>query len=352
MQMVLQSYTNVYGYDTSSQQSTIPVNRWPFAEPITIHIEPLTAPSSSNLAMLAGLSHLYPGFKDVLETPGPFTTFKDALNGFRSAVIDAANGARASTGDLIDVGKMNDQFVANLLAKGRRPGTGGSSPSGGGGSGTGSGGTGPVASAALPVPTFPLHYVAEYALDTRVLTIRYIPRYKTYPTVSSKVGLMSELNPITPLTINPIKYMKFSFLHFDIAIPNGRTPDAVAEARANLAMDFIRNPRSLEAIVADVDPSVQGDKYYLMNDVLTPTGNVLKQKAGGPVQDPPTFKNWPEEMDPSMILDSVLADPQQGVTFGKTVNNQLQGGNPAPSPCVIVVWIDGVPYYVMIKNYN
>ncbi|HRF60293.1 MAG TPA: hypothetical protein PLH94_10335 [Fimbriimonadaceae bacterium] len=341
MNMVMRSYTQVWGYDAATQQVNKAVSSWPFAEPITIHIEPLTAPSPSNLATLEGLSFLYPQFKGLLDAPATYGSVKDALTGFRRNVIAAAQVPATA---LVGAVEANASLIKKLSA--RQPGKGTS------------GGAVPQftthpSGAVLPppIPSFPLHYVAEYALDTRVLTIRYVPRYVTYPTAADKLGRRMESTQITPLTINPIQYMNFTFLHFDIAFSQPRTPESVAEARANFAMDFIENPLSLNPITGDVAAGGSSN-YTLMNDQLTATGNVLSQKVGGPANRP-SF-TWPAHTDPSLILDSVLADPSHasGGSSGSGGNIQALGGDPSPSPCVIVVWIDGVPYYIVIKNYN
>ncbi|MCC6403232.1 MAG: hypothetical protein IT207_04410 [Fimbriimonadaceae bacterium] len=368
MKRALQSFSGVKAYNSATGLVDLDVSHWPFADPITIHIEPLTSPTPKSIATLDALSFLYPGFRGLLDKQaGAYETVRDALIGFRNQVIAAAQ-VPTTASQLEGAIKSNAMTVSRFLDPKRTQGpvkdVSEWNPERGGSDRERAGTDVSVSfgeTVPLPAPTFPLSYVAEFALDTRVLTIKYIPELASYPQVTDKSDLNTQLE-ITPMTINPIKFFDFTFMHFDIAFDaqNPRTHAAVASARACLAMDFIKNPLSLNAITAYVDTTSSASPYFVMNDQLTPSGNPLHQKSGVGSGIRPQF-SWPLGIDPVVILDSVLPDPDnppasflgmQTRQGGGGTEPTTQDGNETPSPCVIVYYVNGVPYYVVIKNYN
>ncbi|MGE0002751.1 MAG: hypothetical protein AB7F50_02860 [Fimbriimonadaceae bacterium] len=360
---VLSSYSDVKGYNTGTGAADIAVSQWPLAGPVTIHIEPLTSPSFQNLAMLQALSTLYPGFAGLGSQTGG-STLNENIGSFRKRVIAAAQG-EASPTQVAAAGAEHESMVASLLVREKERGHGTPQrphePAPGSVShavvhATTQGGQQPAqsttAAPALPTP-FDLQYVVEFALDTRLVTVRYIPRHVQYPAVTSHAGLLYKRN-VTPVTRNPIKYMGFEFLHFDLDMANASDYHAdMAERRADFAMDFIKNPKSLEVILGNVAAGGGNSPYMLMTDHLTQTGNPLHQKFGGTTGKPTI--DWPMNRDPVIILESVRPDPAQDWnTAGAPGQNQLLGGNDPnnPTPCVIVVYVNGVPVYIVVKNYN
>lgn len=343
---VLASYSEVKGYNASTKAVDALVQHWPVAGPVTIHIEPITAPSYQNLAMLQALSTLYPGFAGLLAAPVA-GTFGDALAGHRERVTVAAQGPLANPAQVAAAGAAYDQMVGMLL--GRRP-----KPS------KSVGRTGaqrldsPAPKTTLvpqPVP-FALQYVVEFALDTRMVTVRYVPRHMQYPPAPAQSGLRYGL-PVTPVTRNPVKYMDFEFLHFDLDMSGVSDHHAdLAERRASFAMDIIENPNSLATFLANVAPGGGGNTpYMLMTDHLTPTANPLHQKVGGPTGQPAI--TWPAGRDPVVVLESVLPDPSSAGSVGVATQGSAltTQSDPNPLPCVIVVYVNGVPVYIVVKNY-
>jgi hypothetical protein len=360
---VLSSYSEVKGYNAGTGAADIAVSQWPLAGPVTIHIEPLTSPSFQNLAMLQALSTLYPGFANLGSLPRG-GTLDESIGSFRNAVIAAAQTGANPT-QMAAAGAQYDAWVAGLQVREKPDGSNPRDPeppahhgrTNAVVSGTMHGRTAQIPPR-IPVPTLPttfaLQYVVEFALDTRLVTVRYIPRHVQYPSVISSSDLAHFTHSVTPVTRNPVKYMGFEFLHFDIDMSGATDYHAeMAERRADFAMDFIKNPNSLGAILGNVAPASGQPPYMLMTDQLTQTGNPLHQKFGGPTSQPPIA--WPMNRDPVIILESVRPDPSQDwSSVGAPANIQPLGDNDPtnPTPCVIVVYVNGVPVYIVVKNYN
>ena len=197
-----------------------------------------------------------------------------------------------------------------------------------------------------PAPCY-LRYVVEFAHATRLVTVRYIPRARDDTTMDPMPQHYT--GPVTPVTKNPVKYVGFEFLHFDLDMSDVSDYHVdMAQRRASFALDFIENPWRLNEMLRNVDMSgiVAGSptkKYMIMTDGLTGTGNPLHQKVRGKLRT--VQVSWPPHRDPVIILESVLPDPSMG-----NPGSQLPADN--PTPCVIVVIVNGVPVYIVVKNYT
>lgn len=343
MDNVLRAYTEVKDVTGSK------VTQWPFAAPITIHIEPLTSPSPTNIAMLTALSGLYPLFKNALEH---INDESFSLSTFRQLVIDGAK-VKASPAELQ---KLADRHRSMLKSMVQTNGSSGQSQNQGTSGGPSSGPGGWIAEdfeepALLPNLT-ELYFVIEYALNTRVLSVKYIPQP---PRASTDTNRRYFYRRLTDVTVNPVGLTAAQFIHFDMEFePGERTHMLVAEERANLAMEYLEHPALLNHIVGAAAVhlgTTQKLTYHLLSADLTTTGHELKQKdkLGNPAG--PVF-TIPAGFDPTVILDSVLPDPSNLPTGVYDPTNVPQGTDPVAPPCTVVYYVNGVPYYIIIKNYG
>ncbi|MBS1715816.1 MAG: hypothetical protein JST30_15925 [Armatimonadetes bacterium] len=342
---VLKSYREVNGYNVATSRADLKINDWPLAGPVTVHIEPLTSPSFQNLAVLEALSPLYPGFADLLSMPSE-ETLGSTIAKFRNRVI-AASTMNADPTQVAAAGTAYDKEIAKLIVRDKpredRKQDGFKTGGGSGPFGRGPRGGGSLFEPPAPQPsTFDLQYIVEFALDTRLITVRYVPRATDYATVD--VAPQRYLRPVTPVTRNPVKSTRLHFLHFDLDMSD--TDDYhvdMADRRAAFAMDYLENPLRLNEILKNVDIGPQPEAYMVMTDVLTNTGNVLNQKYGGRTVRP--VLQWPAHRDPVLILESILPDPSAPQTVSSSPTNN-------PTPCVIVVIVNGEPVYIIVKNYT
>jgi hypothetical protein len=173
---------------------------WGFEAPITIILEPLTIPIPANANTLIALNTLYPGLRAIGEKWNTTTP-----NKFHFKIVNALTGS------------LNWDPI---------PGYAG------------------VANP-INVEPFILQYVAEFALQTRTLTIRYVPRdgSKNFPVTTGRLQ-----KGITTITINSVGNTDLTFLHFDVEFPKGFTAFDVADARASFAVDFISNPNFINQV--------------------------------------------------------------------------------------------------------
>jgi hypothetical protein len=168
-------------------------------------------------------------------------------------------------------------------------------------------------------PGFPLVYVAEFAVDTRILQIKYI-RPSTPP-----APLFT--NFITPATWSRVGATDLGFLHFDVDFGSDRSYETVADARASIAMDYIANPLIVNQWLQPQNINKHANMpSNTSNPVLHPTGNSgdngFSKGAGGlfsagklsqltqtTLGDQPAQLFGPPKCDPTVVIDSVWPDP-------------------------------------------
>ena len=247
---------------------------WQFAKPITISIEPLTIPSPSNAMTLSALSTLYPGFAAIADN-WKVTTPSE----FLSQVLEASRPASGG----VSIGYKECKAW-------------------------------PSQGALSPKNPFPLQYVAEFALKTRTITIKYVPD-------STRSSKWQFNYPITLSTINPVQNTNLTFLHFDADFGNGsnHTYASVADARAKFALDYITDPSFIDGLTkptyVDSHGNSVGDGMISKAPfIYNVDQNILP--ASGPVQhtvpfvrgDGITIKGT-TYYQPTLLIDSVWPDP-------------------------------------------
>ncbi len=301
MEMIRKSYKGV------------PKSSFPFESPITIILEPLTIGSPQNLAVLMGLSPLYdfsgaikgsglfplsrPNKPSPNESPRPAGT----LESFRSAVI---GGASKPVSPIAPISDLN-----------------------------------------TPVVPARFYYIAEFALNTRTLTIRYVP-----PAPGQVTWARRYAGDLTTVTMNEIAFTNLKYMHFDadlskVQAPN-RTELLIAQTRAQLVMDFVDKPSGLGDALAAHQLT-----YKWSGGVVTwtdPQNNVL------PLTIPPAGTTTPDltkkTYDSRVVIDSVKPNP-----FDPQGNDILT----ASSPCIMITLVPNPsppPNYlevqILVKNYE
>lgn len=305
---------------------------WVFETPITIMIEPIALPSPANANILLGLGHLYPALIPIAQHWQGTSP---------SAFAESISGAVSSP----------SSKIWNRLTY----------PTG--------------------VAPFVPQYVAEFAIKTRTLTIRYFPR--VLPDTQGKTVFPRHsrhyMEPMTSMTIDPVANTELNFLHFDIVfgfdtnnkpVP-AQTPQQVADCRARFAMDFINDPGFMNTLTWP-------GTYYSDAPFLAPRRANSLPKRVFP-NDYPAIPNQtlvPMEkqapFQPRVVIDSVWPDPDdiplptaRTATTGGTVTTQsdptemppicilLTGtaitfnGTTVQGPCTIHYDSAGIPDYLV-----
>jgi len=361
---------------------------WEFTEPITIVIEPLTAATAANKVLLLGLSTLWPGLANAMD---PSLTVEE----FAIAVKEGAKVSPTTTWsnkvpNVADVpvelwekghgGKLVKKVKkVPLVGNEAMPKTypsplpGGFIPAG------------PSYPGGPPVGTapFPLQFVAEFALKTRTLYIRYIPHDTTPVGTFSWAANRDEL---TTMTVDPVQGTRISYLHVDIAFdPATITHEIVAESRARFAMNFITdltfmNEPGLIRVKQKSGPHAPegfmstAPLIYAVNTVALPdpTSDPITRPVIAPLATTSDGKPTPASA-PMVILDSVWPDPAKKKYTAKDISAMRNtatppSGNPPPTNpteenptplCLVLVTtpvvVNGVVTYVtsqvIVKSY-
>lgn len=314
---------------------------WEFNSPISIVIEPLTAPTAANKILLMGLTELYPLLLNALD---------DSLtaNEFAAAVKSGATTSPPGFSWSAKVPPMGTTDVEMIV------------PTGSGGyqskkipylmmgnetnwaakvpkvSSTGqitSGSTGTPPPPPVGTPFFPLQYVAEFALKTRTLYIRYIP----HATTSAGTFGATKGDEITAITVDPVQGTHLAFLHQDIVFSKAElTPPILSDRRARFAMNFLTDVRFLnELSLLKVMPKAYlstSPLVYAMNtvDLPAPTNKPMKRPKIRPLavqNGKPTLASAP-----TVIIDSVWPDPDKVKFSQNDMAAMFPPGNPTPEP--------------------
>jgi len=372
----MEALRNAYKATPKHDHGTMGNLMWEFNTPITIVIEPLTAPTAANKVLLMGLTELYPSLMNALD---------DSLTAdeFATAVTTGASTPPAGFSWSSKIPPMAQTDVDMIVPTG----SGGYQPkkighvmmnnetnwaknapkvSSTGTFTTGSTGTPPPP----PVGTnfFPLQYVAEFALQTRTLYIRYIPHATTSAgTFGDTAG-----DEITAITVDPVQGTHLAFLHQDIVFSKSDlTPGTLADRRARFAMNFITDLRFLnKPSLLKVKPAAYlstSPLLYAMNTVTLPTPThkpILRPKVRPLAVK--SAKPTPASA-PTVIIDSVWPDPDQVKFSTGDLAAMFPPGNPTPEPdppsplCTVLVTTpvqqpNGTIVYVtaelIIKSYE
>jgi hypothetical protein len=247
---------------------------WDFESPITIVIEPLNTPTAANLMFLEALAPLYPGFGGIasklLNVPKEVRPL--SLKQFESAVKIAAAGP-----------VMNSNWGSS----------GASQP-------------------------FPLRYIAEFALMTRTLTLRYLP-----PDQSDLTDILFDRpeDKITAITENKVQGTNLSFLHFDLVLPGEVVYSEMMDIRARFAINFLANTTFLNNVTIVTNPT-NLTTFLDTHTHFQASSKTQSLTASVPVAHSSPRPNCISWGPRSLILDSIPPAPSDG--------------DPVPPPCVLV----------------
>ncbi len=282
-----QRYTWTPTMTFESGTSTKSMPDWKLVGPITIQIEPLTVPTPSNLLLLSGLTSMYPELKTVIAA-GALGN-QDFAAKLTKALVPAAPSAPR-------VRRSNPMNLAPMRAA--NPVT--------------------LDSCTTEPPPKPLAYIVEFAVLTRIMTIKYVPQPETSPRWFEAIGTFEQQrgNPsaktkddFTGINLNNVAGTDLTFMHFDIAfdeLVRPHTHDDVSRRRADFVMSYLEK---FDFFMAMKRPS----------DVATLA--TLKPDDNNHVLDQPGYTNpYPitklkmigNQRGPSVTIDSVYSptDPQ------------------------------------------
>lgn len=317
---------------------------WTFADPITIVIRPLTQATQQNRQIMSLLNGYYP-FQKVLDD---WDTL--APNAFREEVIKAALDPQNPP-----------QYEVDVPCKGT------------------------VVNLEPWSEPFPLKFVAEFAIDTRVLHISYLPQdTNPWPDDPNRSGPPYYTNTITPVTWSRVGATTLHYLHFDVDFAGSHTYDRVAQIRAQIAIDYIvgreqslnawmkrinMTPNLNPAHTADpgdfykFDPGEAAVKldengFFFCDGSLVEAGQMRELSQSFRSSQPPPQFTTPRR-DPSVIIDSVWPIPPSDIPEANESPNQRMNGDgedppPPPPPylCVNVTTEGEEPGDATIKWYQ
>lgn len=225
---------------------------------------------------------------------------------------------------------------------------------------------------------FPLQYVAIFALETRILTILYMPRTNDPSSGNYRAHWHNEpeyyQNLITQVTNGQILNTDIWHLHFDVDYGSKqRTYEDVAASRAALAVDYICDPAAFLNTLASTRMNLNANKAMppnITNQALYAQGGfAYSSKNTDLLQQPlssgnyPTFLNSQPAPDgspsyvipPHVIVDSVWPDYSKpghkiaGFMKHSSDTPSIQSDDPAPLTCVQITLqqytIGGAPQY-------
>lgn len=214
----------------------------------------------------------------------------------------------------------------------------------------------------------PVHYIAEIALATRFLYVRYVP----HEGVSDRLS-----NRITPITLSHIAGTNMSYMHFDIDCESlsydgdpkksESTERCRALRKAEFAMDYVEYRLTADQTPSRVDflqrivSREPGQKWFEAGGRFTDIGDTLEMTALGVRSEPARFLEV--RSDPTVIVDSVWPDPD----LRDLRCSEACADPPTSLICVLIgllgwdangnpVYGPGSPYYtpgqVVVKAYS
>lgn len=231
-QTFMEGARHSYGMGTPTDAAHAPIP-WTMEWPITIMIRPLTEATQRTRHTLNLLNGYYK-FQQLLDE---WELLRPAE--FRAQVIGAAN----------------DPQDPPILTHAKGPVT-----------------------ALDPWTPFDLKFVAEFAIDTRVLHIMYVPQIPMPDGANQRYQ-----SHITPATWSQVGRSDLHFLHFDVDFGTSRTYQTVAEARAQLAMDYIVDPSIVNTWLGRINMTPNPAPPH--SHVITPPSNTTSDPHGFYVAD-------------------------------------------------------------------
>lgn len=137
----------------------------------------------------------------------------------------------------------------------------------------------------------PGSFLLEFALETSVLIVRYVP-----PAQPRR----RYLGGITPATLSSVEGTRLNFTHFDVDFGDEHTFERVARLRAEIAVDLLEDPTVLNEYLAR-SPSIVGTGGSWTRSGSAAT---LMQTPASPIERPRYLANRPI----TVVLDSVWTD--------------------------------------------
>ncbi|MEQ1821649.1 MAG: hypothetical protein ABL949_04000 [Fimbriimonadaceae bacterium] len=307
-----------YLYDSAQVAKDL---KWQFRGPMTIVIEPLTSLTQANIETLTLLSQVYPALNpNVL----PFETISPMA--FRQFVTQGAKNSIEKLSKELAQRKIPERTKDQAKIE-YRPQPRDSRDD--------------LLDERLRAPLssskgFPGLYVAEFAANTRLLIIRYIP--PEFPPALFYSGR------VTPLTMSKIQNTGISFAHFDLYLSKKGTdfeqPTQLnaSWARAQYAVDYLADVSRMDALVKgkvvndDVKVPTTDDNYRWSQGNLKLNNDQLDMQKTLPLKACPTFKANRFCKDPTVVIESVWPSPYDAPEDESSTH-----------VCIVVVGIDGTP---------
>lgn len=251
------------GYDQTPEHKHLKFQSriWELEGPITFIIEPITIPSASNAVTLASLEPLYHGLQAVAAA-WKTTTPEKFLNKV-TGIVEAA----ATSWDPLPPGFVESDLFPPIKRK-----------------------------------SFAFAYIAEFAIKTRTVTIKYIPR--------KDQTLKYTHLPLTTMTVNQVRYTNLYFVHFDLHFLNNQyTRTDLADARAKFAIEFLQDPSFINNVSQVTGIPVQSKKGAAPM-LPNMTGKVLQEFNPNPAKRPYIKGEAVSgRYQPRLVIDSVWPDP-------------------------------------------
>lgn len=298
-----------------------PHKNWSIVGPFSIILEPLTVATPANIALLHGLKSMYPGVVAPLTNVNALTPLQ-----FQDQIMTAL---AHPTPDVV----TSNPFEFTILKEKTCCETGKTTTEH----------LDPKETAqefGTQPPQGPLAYIAEFAVLTRTVTIRYVPRkaptrnwFKPLDEYDGNGGLKD----FTGINLNHVAGTDLMLMHFDIAFGKRHRHTDVSARRADFVMSFLEEVGFFAKMKRETDVATfammkKDEKQYTLADPDTTNLN------SGYIRDV-TLPNG--LLGPTVYIDSVyspkaLEEGKEQFKNSQDLPQSQSAGSPEP-PAICIV---------------
>ena len=302
-----------------------PHKDWSLVGPFSIILEPLTVATPANIALLHGLRSMYPGVVAPLANVTTLTPLQ-----FQDQIMAAL---QHPTPDAV----TSNPFEFTILKEKTNCDTGKTTTEH----------LDPKETAeefGCKPPQGPLAYIAEFAVLTRTVTIRYVPRRTStqewFKRLADYEGMpTADLKDFTGINLNHVAGTDLMLMHFDIAFRRRHDHTDVSARRADFVMSFLEDVGFFTKMKRETDVATfammkKDEKQYTLADPDTTNLN------SGYIQD---VKLPNGLLGPTVYIDSVYSPKalsEGKEQFGEKSHKdlpQLQSGGVPEPPAICIV---------------